>query len=84
MQAIAGGEPPIAPEPIVALNAQPLGAPLHENTPPMPASPPPMMPAQTQVNTDASANPTFTLPDVPDQPGGTPPAAPPPMMPLGQ
>jgi hypothetical protein len=59
-----------APEPIQALNAQPLGVPLHEGA--APAAP----------SLDATANPTFTLPDAP---AGTlnpaPPATPPPMMP---
>lgn len=69
MQAYASQPAPqAAPEPIQALNAQPLGAPLHEEVPPAPAAPAP-------VNYDATANPTFTLPDA------APPAVPPPMMP---
>jgi hypothetical protein len=75
MQAIAGTEPASqAPEPIAALNAQPLGAPLHD------AAPSPAAPVM-----DATANPTFTLPDAPPptMPAGAPPATPPPMMPPG-
>jgi len=67
----------VAPEPIQALNAQPLGAPLHEEVPPAPVAP-------TPINYDATANPTFTLPDAtPPQSntGAAPPAVPPPMMP---
>ncbi|HSX00214.1 MAG TPA: hypothetical protein VLH38_04225 [Patescibacteria group bacterium] len=73
MQAIAT---PAAPEPIQALNAQPLGNPLHEQE---------QAPvAQAPINYDATANPTFTLPDAaPVQPpsGAAPPPVPPPMMP---
>lgn len=82
LQAIAGQpEQAVGPEPIVALNAQPLGAPLHEGPAPAPA-PAPMPPApQPPINMDATANPTFTLPDVAPPNGSTPPATPPPMMP---
>lgn len=73
-QSATGAEPPIQ-----ALNAQPLGAPLHEDTQ---ASPP----QATAINYDATANPTFTLPDATADAannghGATPPAMPPPMMP---
>jgi hypothetical protein len=86
LQAIAGqpGQS-AAPEPIQALNAQPLGDPLHEAQPaPAPQAPAAPMPT---ANLDATANPTFTLPDIAPAagpaPGTTPPAMPPPMMPPG-
>ncbi|HEX7963579.1 MAG TPA: hypothetical protein VF466_03210, partial [Candidatus Saccharimonadales bacterium] len=81
LQAIAGQpEQAVGPEPIAALNAQPLGAPLHED--PAAAGPAPLPPApQAPINMDATANPTFTLPDVAAPNGPTPPATPPPMMP---
>lgn len=68
MQAINGTSP--VPEPIAALNAQPLGTPLHQ--PELPTeliAPNPMGPAVIQP----------TQPAIPD--GNQPPASPPPMMP---
>ncbi|HSX34189.1 MAG TPA: hypothetical protein VLF62_00920 [Candidatus Saccharimonadales bacterium] len=87
MQAIASQpETAVGPEPIQALNAQPLGTPLHED----PSVVAPMGP-QPPINMDATSNPTFTLPDVDGAPAtsgpSAPPASPPPMMPpsnLGQ
>jgi hypothetical protein len=82
MQAIASQpEAGVGPEPIQALNAQPLGVPLHEN---LAAPAPAAMPGQP-ANLDAASNPTFTLPDISQAPAGgsTPPASPPPMMPPG-
>lgn len=85
MQAIASQpDAGAAPEPIQALNAQPLGVPLHEDAAAQ-------APAVQPPNLDAAANPTFTLPDITQAPVGAgqaaPPASPPPMMPpsgLGQ
>jgi hypothetical protein len=74
MQAIAGqAQSTVAPEPIQALNAQPLGDPLHDAPAPAPVAP---------INYDAASNPTFTLPDVQEpSTNPAPPASPPPMMP---
>jgi hypothetical protein len=82
LQAIAGQSGPAAPEPIQALNAQPLGSPLHEAAPASPA--PGVVAPAAPINMDATANPTFTLPDA-SQPGNgaAPPSVPPPMMPPG-
>jgi hypothetical protein len=68
MQAINGAPP--APEPIQALNAQPLGTPLHQ-----PEMPP-------ELITPNPVGPAVIQPTQPQQnPDGTPPAGPPPMMP---
>lgn len=87
MQAIASQpQDAAAPEPIQALNAQPLGVPLHDPAAQAPASDP-AAPAVPSINLDAAANPTFTLPDVDPAPAASnsnplaPPASPPPMMP---
>jgi nanoRNase/pAp phosphatase (c-di-AMP/oligoRNAs hydrolase) len=83
MQAIAGqAQPPVGTEKSMSLNALPLGDSLHPaGATPAPAAP--STPAMPSVNYDATANPTFTLPDVDDtkDSGPTPPPVPPPMMP---
>ncbi|HSW98537.1 MAG TPA: hypothetical protein VLF71_01745 [Candidatus Saccharimonadales bacterium] len=78
LQAIANHDAPVGPEPIAALNAQPLGAPLHAAD--AAANSAPVVPPAPPVNMDATANPTFSLPDAPGS-AGAPPAVPPPMMP---
>jgi len=85
MQAIASHPDTTSPEPIQALNAQPLGVPLHEAAAQAQTQAPAPAPAAPAINLDAAANPTFTLPDVDPAPAGpttqAPPASPPPMMP---
>lgn len=61
-------------EPIAALNAQPLGEPLHSSAPPPPATPTPMPGGMS------SFNPSVIQPSGPPS-GGMVPPGPPPMMP---
>ncbi len=62
-------------EPIAALNAQPLGEPLHPAPPPPPATPAPMPGGMS------SFNPSVIQPSAPAPGNGLIPPGPPPMMP---